>query len=434
VSYAEISGRFKLARVRSRSIKKVEGSARGETRLLMTEAVRGASILLSLNTRNDGMRLTITIGKRFIITSGVLLLLCATTALVALFSLNEIQKSGDQLATDAIPGILYSEAIRGDLFLVRGEYLKHISEPDPAIKAKQELTLARDTAHMVKDIQSYQKQIFHEEDREKFAKIRLELDTLQEHWQETLPLSRAGKSAEAYTAYKTQLSPSVSHLKAMLDDLVRYNTEMCRTQMVSVGRTIELGRWVTIGMSILAAVIGIGLSWWMIVALNKELKQTIAELLENSAQIASAAGLVASSSHALAEGSSEQAATIEETSCISEDIKLMARRNAESSRTATGIVNQSEEGFRNANRSLDEMVGAMDDISASSQKIAKIIKVIDAIAFQTNILALNAAVEAARAGETGMGLKLWLRRSVSTAWNSRAAASRLGMRSRRSSG
>ena len=81
----------------------------------------------------------------------------------------------------------------------------------------------------------------------------------------------------------------------------------------------------------------------------------------------------------------------------------MARRNTESSRSAVGIVAHSVEKFGETNRALDEMVVAMGEINGSSQKISRIIKVIDAIAFQTNILALNAAVEAARAGEAGMG-------------------------------
>jgi methyl-accepting chemotaxis protein/methyl-accepting chemotaxis protein-1 (serine sensor receptor) len=81
----------------------------------------------------------------------------------------------------------------------------------------------------------------------------------------------------------------------------------------------------------------------------------------------------------------------------------MAQRNTENSRQTAAIVTESESGFQKANNSLSEMVVAMEGISTSSQKISKIIKVIDEIAFQTNILALNAAVEAARAGEAGMG-------------------------------
>ena len=81
----------------------------------------------------------------------------------------------------------------------------------------------------------------------------------------------------------------------------------------------------------------------------------------------------------------------------------MARKNAENSQAANGLVTQSQQKFSETNQSLVSMVVAMGDIKASSDKVAKIIKVIDEIAFQTNILALNAAVEAARAGEAGMG-------------------------------
>ena len=81
----------------------------------------------------------------------------------------------------------------------------------------------------------------------------------------------------------------------------------------------------------------------------------------------------------------------------------MARKNTENSRTAADSMTEASERVVEANRNLEQMVISMNEINASSDKISKIIKVIDEIAFQTNILALNAAVEAARAGEAGMG-------------------------------
>jgi methyl-accepting chemotaxis protein len=138
-------------------------------------------------------------------------------------------------------------------------------------------------------------------------------------------------------------------------------------------------------------------------SITRPVAHAVAELAEGVHQISSAAAQVSTSSQSLAQGSSEQAATIEETSSASAEINSMARRNTENSHTATETVMRAQEGFEKANHSLTEMVGAMDGITASSHKISKIIKVIDEIAFQTNILALNAAVEAARAGEAGMG-------------------------------
>ena len=137
--------------------------------------------------------------------------------------------------------------------------------------------------------------------------------------------------------------------------------------------------------------------------LARTLKEISESVATGAQQVAQAAAQVSSSSQSLAQGAAETAASLEETSASTEEINSMARRNTENSRNAAGIVGHSEEKFHETNQALDEMVVAMGEISGSSQKISKIIKVIDEIAFQTNILALNAAVEAARAGEAGMG-------------------------------
>jgi methyl-accepting chemotaxis protein len=112
---------------------------------------------------------------------------------------------------------------------------------------------------------------------------------------------------------------------------------------------------------------------------------------------------VASSSQTLAQGASEQAASLEETSASSEEITAMTRKNAENSAIAATLMADVDHRVTEGNQTLEQMMQSMQEITGSSDKISKIIKVIDEIAFQTNILALNAAVEAARAGEAGMG-------------------------------
>jgi methyl-accepting chemotaxis protein len=145
------------------------------------------------------------------------------------------------------------------------------------------------------------------------------------------------------------------------------------------------------------------LAVFQVQGITRTLATAVGELAEDADQVQGAAGQVSNSSQSLAQGASQQAASLQETSASSEEINAMARKNSENSREAADLVTGSQQKFLQTNRSLDHMVIAMGDINTQSDKIAKIIKVIDEIAFQTNILALNAAVEAARAGEAGMG-------------------------------
>ena len=120
-------------------------------------------------------------------------------------------------------------------------------------------------------------------------------------------------------------------------------------------------------------------------------------------QIESSAVQVSAVSQNLAKGASEQAASIEETSAAMTQINAMSQRNQENSVAMATMVSDTALGIAETNTSLEAMVGAMKDIKSSSEQVSRIVKIIEQIAFQTNILALNAAVEAARAGESGMG-------------------------------
>jgi methyl-accepting chemotaxis protein/methyl-accepting chemotaxis protein-1 (serine sensor receptor) len=151
------------------------------------------------------------------------------------------------------------------------------------------------------------------------------------------------------------------------------------------------------------AFLALGVVAYVVRTIVKTLTGMVNNLRWGSEQVTSASTQVSSSAQSLSQGATEQAASLEETSASMEEMASMTRKNAENATQAATLVTSVTKQVADSNAALCQMVASMTAIKESSNKVAKIIKTIDEIAFQTNILALNAAVEAARAGEAGMG-------------------------------
>ncbi|HDG1689652.1 TPA: methyl-accepting chemotaxis protein [Kluyvera georgiana] len=134
-----------------------------------------------------------------------------------------------------------------------------------------------------------------------------------------------------------------------------------------------------------------------------ELARTVGEVRQGADAIHSGASEIAMGNNDLSSRTEQQAASLEETAASMEELTATVKQNAENARQASHLALSASETAQKGGKVVDNVVQTMRDITASSQKIADIISVIDGIAFQTNILALNAAVEAARAGEQGRG-------------------------------
>lgn len=141
-----------------------------------------------------------------------------------------------------------------------------------------------------------------------------------------------------------------------------------------------------------------------------------------SQEIAAGAVQVATASQRMAEGASEQAAAVEQTSASLEEMSSMIHSSAKNAEHAKTLASEAQASASMGNASMEAMSRAMAAIEQSSNEVAKIVKSIDEIAFQTNILALNAAVEAARAGEAGAGFAVVAEEVRSLAQRSAAAA------------
>jgi methyl-accepting chemotaxis protein len=217
-----------------------------------------------------------------------------------------------------------------------------------------------------------------------------------------LALASSGHFQDAHAVLVDQMLPMLGDVDQATALLAKQGHAALALSDQQAQAEIKHNRWM--------AFVLIGLNGLVVLAVlflvrnvTRTFRQAMLEMKAGSEQVSMAAGQVSGASQALAQGATEQAASLEQTSAASEEINSMAQRNSESLRAATELVAQSRKRFVETGALLEQTVQAMDEINLQSGKISKVMKVIDEIAFQTNILALNAAVEAARAGEAGMG-------------------------------
>ncbi|MBK1810076.1 MCP four helix bundle domain-containing protein [Clostridium sp. YIM B02505] len=188
---------------------------------------------------------------------------------------------------------------------------------------------------------------------------------------------------------KNNLNATISNLRGYIDDISYTLTEMSSGNLtISISKDY-LGDFRKIKDSINLIV--------------DSLNSTLKEISDVSEQVASGANMISNSAQSMASAATEQASVIEEITASITEIASQTTENSANVNKANSIATEASVNAIKGNEHMKEMLLSMEDINRSAVDISKIIKVIDEIAFQTNILALNAAVEAARAGQQGKG-------------------------------
>ncbi|MDR1519298.1 MAG: methyl-accepting chemotaxis protein [Planctomycetota bacterium] len=201
----------------------------------------------------------------------------------------------------------------------------------------------------------------------------------------------------------SRIHAGASALSVAATKLLRDGMEAITADSDAIGAAVSGSLWTMIAAVAAAFAAGLALAIVNTRAIVLPINRIIERLSEDSERIAGASRQISDASQSLAEGATEQAASLEETSSALEETASMTRQNADNAARASETMQYTGTLFVKGSGYMSEMTASMADISESADRIGRIIKTIEEIAFQTNLLALNAAVEAARAGEAGKG-------------------------------
>jgi methyl-accepting chemotaxis protein len=349
--------------------------------------------------------LQMTIGKKLMLAFGAMLMLTLGLAYSSLSSVSSLGKELDLGANVTGKKLDLAGQLRariGDMRAAQRGVVIYAMMKDSALTQENKdhfHNYASDTEKLANEIQPL---LTTEKGKQDVEQVRSSLAS----W---LLASQQVERLCAEQRFDGSLRAALDAAMAQANQMRTAVTDLAAVQREQFAASVQRGReqasrsyW--IAFTLIGICLALGTAALFVVRqISKALRRVATEMADGAEQVASASGQVASSSQALAQGASEQAASLEETSASTEQIHSMTQKNAANSQSATEFMLEAATRIEQANRVVDQMVASMKEINASSDKVAKIIKVIDEIAFQTNILALNAAVEAARAGEAGMG-------------------------------
>jgi methyl-accepting chemotaxis protein len=345
-----------------------------------------------------------TIGKRLVIGFFALVIITVGLGSFGFVNLTTVTTHTAQITDDALPGVGTMGQVKALISENYGLTAWHIASTDANEVTAIESRMKESSATITKLYAEFEKKLSRPRDRQLFEAIagpRAEYSRVRN--EQVLPLSRALKDKDALALYRGAMTDAYNKYIAAVDATFTANKEYGQQESAAASAAAASAKFGLVAGMALAALLAAAIGLAIVRSTNAVLRQAVTELSTGAQQVASASGQVSGASQTLSEGATQQAASLEETSASMEEMASMTRQNAENSQQAATMMADTERLVDGANHALQDMVGSMTAIKESSDKVAKIIKTIDEIAFQTNILALNAAVEAARAGEAGMG-------------------------------
>jgi methyl-accepting chemotaxis protein len=349
------------------------------------------------------MRIKAKLSTRIILGYCLIFVIVFAIAGVALYSMSQVNAKMKVIMGNA-EKIKMIDTVRRVTLTVskntRGNII-YSNDPETLERINNESKAAR--SESVKAIEVLEKAAFTKEERAEYESWVMSRNRAMPINDQVASLISAQKLTEAALLLSNTAEPITQNsmdIQGRLADLVEAESAAANQSAV---RTYANSFKLLLTLVVICVVFGVISAGLITRSITKPVNQIVSGLNETSHQVAAASVQLSSSAQQLSQGSAEQASSIEETSSILQESSSMLQQNAANTKQAAQLSEQANESAGRGSNEMKEMMSSIQEIKKSSDQIAKIIKVIDDIAFQTNILALNAAIEAARAGEAGMG-------------------------------
>ncbi|WP_289814568.1 methyl-accepting chemotaxis protein, partial [Acidovorax kalamii] len=394
-------------------------------------------------TKDNDMK-NLKISTRLYGAFAALILLLVGLAGLAALELSTMRAATVEIADNWLPSVRAANEMDSQLLTARMTVLSHVLNTDKAAMEAIDKKVAADREKFDQSLKGYVKLISADNERKVYDQLVQQWKQYREVDDRVLALSRKNENDQARGLLEGESTKVFDATMETLDQLVKINSDGSDASRTESETTYNTARATLLLISMLAVALAVVAALWLVRSITRPLVQavqlaehvadgdlstaiqvtstdetgqllaalermqqslvnTVSMVRQNSENVSTASSEIAQGNHDLSARTEQQASALEETAASMEELNSTVRQNADNARQANQLAMSASTVAVHGGAVVSQVVDTMKGINDSSKKIADIIRVIDSIAFQTNILALNAAVEAARAGEQGRG-------------------------------